>query len=105
MLCEVRDGLNKEIMEDINDNLPTDGKRYYMSHSECFYSEKEKDRIYSSMPISMRNEINFSEPMKLSQLVCASNLEKAREAVKNQLEKDGRFIVTKCRIDFLIVGE
>lgn len=92
-------------MEDINDNLPTDGKRYYMSHSEYFYSEKEKDRIYSSMPISMRNEINFSEPMKLSQLVCASNLEKAREAVKNQLEKDGRFIVTKCRIDFLIVGE
>jgi len=92
-------------MEDLNDNLPTVGKKYYMSHSEYFYSEKEKDNIYASMPISIRNGINFSEPMKLTQLVCATNIEKARKAVRNQLEKEGKFIVTKCRIDFLIVGD
>lgn len=92
-------------MEDTNDNLPTEGKRYYMSHSEYFYSDKEKDKIYGGLPISMRNEINFKEPMKLTQLVCASDMEKARKAVTSQLEKEGRFIVTMCRIDYLIVGD
>jgi hypothetical protein len=92
-------------MEDQEDNLPTDGKKYYMSHSEYFYSEKEKDNIYSGIPISMRNQINFLDPMKLSQLVCASNRSEAKKAVLNQLNKEGKYIVTKCRIDYLIVGD
>jgi hypothetical protein len=92
-------------MEDQEDNLPTDGKKYYMSHSEYFYSEKEKDNIYSDIPISMRNQINFLDPMKLSQLVCASNRSEAKKAVLNQLNKEGKYIVTKCRIDYLIVGD
>lgn len=87
-------------MEDINDNLPTEGKRYYMSHSEYFYSKKEEDNLKG-----MNIKIDFYKTMELSQLVCASNVEKAREAIKNQLEKSGKYIVTKCRIDFLIVGE
>ena len=74
-------------MEDLEDNLSTAGKKYYLSHSEYFYSDKEKDKICAGMEISKRNKIDFLKPMKLTQLVCASDLEKAREAVTNQLEK------------------
>lgn len=84
-------------MEDINDNLPTEGKRYYMSHSEYTYSDKHP--ILIAMP-----GLKY-ETFEISMLVCASDMEKAREAVKNTLEKDDRNIVTKCRIDYLIVGE
>lgn len=87
-------------MEDIDDNLPTEGKRYYMSHSEFFYSDSEKEKLRK-----IASDINFYVPMTLSQLVCASNMENARKAVINQLEKEGRYLVTKCRIDYLIVGE
>jgi ribulose 1,5-bisphosphate synthetase/thiazole synthase len=48
--------------------------------------------------------MDFNIPMKLTQLVCASNMENAKQAVKNQLEKSGKFIMTMCRIDYLIVG-
>lgn len=87
-------------MEDINDNLPTEGKRYYMSHSEYFYSKTKEAELIEEGWV-----INFQSPMKLSQLVCASNIENARKAIKNQLEKNGKYIVTICRIDYLIVGE
>ncbi len=87
-------------MEDINDNLPTEGKRYYLSHSEYVYSNsylmnQEKDFM----------ERFKDETFKLTQLVCASDLEKAQKAVTNQLEKDKKFLVLKCRIDYLIVGD
>jgi hypothetical protein len=87
-------------MEDINDDLPTDGKRYYMSHSEYFYTDDFKNKLNERFPGH-----DFSIEMKLSQLVCASNIVNARKAVKYQLEKDEKYIVTKCRIDYLIVGE
>lgn len=87
-------------MEDMNDNLPTEWKRYYMSHSQYFYSAKEETN-FKELGIDM----DFNIPMRLTQLVCASNMENARQAVKSQLEKSGKFIVTMCRIDYLIVGE
>jgi len=85
-------------MEDFEDNISIDGKRFYMSHSEYFYSDEEKNKITLT-------DMDFSKPMQITQLVCASNIENARKAVVNAIEKEGRFVVTKCRIDFLIIGD
>ncbi len=85
-------------MEDVNDNLPTEGKRYYMSHSEYFFTDEYREK--NNIPDSMK----YHE-FKLTQLVCATNQEKAREAVIRQLEGNKTYLVTKCRIDNLIVGD
>jgi len=87
-------------MEDILDNLLTEGKRYYMSHSEFFFSKNEEENMKK-----LGAKIDFSKPMKISQLVCASNIENAKTAVKASIEKSGQYVVAKCRIDFLIVGD
>ncbi|WP_179022039.1 hypothetical protein [Winogradskyella forsetii] len=87
-------------MEDLNDNLSTKGKRYYMSHSEYVYTDKWRDKFKE-----MDKFFDFNEPIKLSQLVCATNIDLARKAVIRQLEKSGEFLVLKCRVDYLIVGE
>lgn len=92
--------LTNKLYEDINDNLSTKGKRYYMSHSEYVYTKEWQNKF-----IEMGKPFEFNEPIKLSQLVCATNMELARKAVTNQLEKSGEFLVLKCRIDYLIVGE
>lgn len=84
-------------MEDLEDNLPTEGKRYYMSHSEYTYSDKNP--MLQAMP-----QLKY-HVFDISMLVCATDMEKARKAVKSVLEKEGMNIVTKCRIDYLIVGE
>jgi hypothetical protein len=84
-------------MEDLQDNLPTAGKRYYMSHSQYTYTDKHPKVI--AMP-----ELKYKS-FDISMLVCASDMEKARIAVKNVLEREGRNIVTKCRIDYLVVGD
>ncbi|MCV9934564.1 hypothetical protein OIU80_19965 [Flavobacterium sp. LS1R47] len=68
-----------------------------MSHSE--YSYSDKNPILTAMP-SLKYE-----SFQISMLVCASDMEKAKTAVKKVLERDGMNIVTKCRIDYLIVGD
>jgi len=87
-------------MEDIKDNLPTEGKRYYLSHSEYVFTKSYLEEQGKEF-----EELFAKEPLKMTQLVCASDMEKAREAVVNQLEKDKKFLVLKCRIDYLIVGD
>jgi hypothetical protein len=90
-------------MEDLEDNLPTIGKRYYLSHSEYYYTDKAKKNILEYAPSFDISYLN--EQKKLTQLVCASNLENARKAVTNQLEESGQYRVTRCRIDYLVIGD
>lgn len=85
-------------MEDFKDNLPTEGKRYYLSHSEYFLREEYLKKM--ELPLSF-----MDDKITLTQLVCATNQEKAREAVLRQLEGNGVYMVTQCRIDNLVVGE
>lgn len=79
-------------MEDIHDNLPTIGKRYYMSHAE--YQYKKDSEVY---------KLIGDEVQKISQLVCASNMENARRAVEKSLGDDKIFL--RIRIDYLIIGD
>ena len=87
-------------MEDVKDNLSTENKRYYMSHSEYLYSEKEQEKLKK-----IGVEIDFNKRIKLRQLVCATDMLNARAAVTSQLERNGEFLVLKCRIDYLIIGD
>lgn len=75
-------------------------KHYYLSHCEYFYSDSEQKKL-SELGI----KVDFNIPMKLTQLVSASDRDKARNAVKPHMERNNKYIVTRCRIDFLIVGE
>jgi hypothetical protein len=88
-------------MEDINDNLPTESKRYYLSHSEYVF----RDEYIEAFPKKLQNKFKQKDVFKLTQLVCASNMKEARRAIIKQLELDGHNLVLKCRIDNLIVGD
>lgn len=81
-----------KIGEDFNDNLSTKGKRYYMSHVDFVYKED-----------SIEHKMFGGEIQKVSQLVCASNMESAREAVAMSLGANKLFL--KIRIDYLVVGK
>lgn len=89
-------------MEDIKDNINTADKRYYMSHTEYVYSDKAKSDFKRLEAASL---FNFNDTLKLSQLVCATNQESAKKAVTKSIEESGEYLVLKCRIDYLIVGE
>lgn len=80
-----------KIGEDFKDNLSTKGKRYYMSHVDFVYRED-----------SIEFKMFGKEIQKISQLVCASNMENARKAVEVSLGKNK--MILKNRIDYLIVG-
>jgi O6-methylguanine-DNA--protein-cysteine methyltransferase len=80
-------------MEDIQDNMPTEGKKWYMSHSDWVHNETNV--LFS---------FSHGKVQSISQLVCASNRENARKAVTAALEAND-VTVLKCRIDYLIVGE
>lgn len=80
-----------KIGQDFQDNLPTKGKRYYMSHVDYVF---KKDSIEFKM--------FGDEVQKITQLVCASNMENARKAVEVSLGKNK--LILKNRIDYLIVG-
>lgn len=81
----------RKIGQDFDDNLPTKGKRYYMSHVDYVFKE-------SSIEFRMFG----NEVQKISQLVCATNMENARKAVEASLGDNK--IVLKNRIDYLVVG-
>ncbi len=87
-------------MEDINDNLPTEGKKYYNSRTEYVFTDEYMKSVDEGFYLKFKNEL-----FKLDQLVCASNMENARKAVKDELEKSKQYLVLKCRIDYLIVGD
>jgi len=80
-------------MEDIEDNLPTEGKKYYMSHSDWVHNET-----------NVLFQFSHGATQTITQLVCASSRENARKAVTEALEKED-VTVLRCRIDYLIVGE
>jgi hypothetical protein len=80
-------------MEDLNDNLPTEGKRYYLSHTE-----------YVLTKTNPSFDVLGGEVFKLTQLVCATNAENARKAIINQIEKNNNKLIIQCRVDYLIVG-
>lgn len=80
-------------MEDEKDNLSTEGKRYYMSHSDWVHNKTNVLFQFSEGKIQT-----------IDQLVCASNKENAKKAVIEALEKNDVTVV-RCRIDNLIIGE
>ena len=77
-------------MEDTTDSISHEGKRYYFAHTEYVYQDEELNDVFGVL--------------KLTQLVCASNMEKAKEAIQKQLEEEGKYLILKNRIDFPIVG-
>jgi len=81
-----------KIGEDLEDNLPTKGKRYYMSHTDYAYKQDSEEFKFVG-----------GEIFSLDQLVCASNMENARKAVEKQLGDDK--MILGIRIDYLIVGK
>ena len=86
-------------MEDLNDNMHTHGKRYYFSKCEWVYTEKYLKSLGEGLKAKFTGVV-FKDKF----LVCASNRENAQQAVTNMLEKDGKNLVLKARIDNLIVG-
>ena len=76
-------------------------KNYYLSKSKyCFsqqyISEIKTEKVKAAM---------LSETFESTLLVQASNPENARIAVIKSIEKDGQFVVIKCRIDDPIIGD
>lgn len=72
-----------------------------MSHSEyCFNPDHIKKTSDNEIKHAMEEE-----RFKISQLVLASTKENARIAVINSIEENGQFLVLRCRIDDLIIGE
>ena len=86
-------------MEDIQDNLPTEGKRYYNSTTEYDFTDKYLKELGEVFESKFKHEL-----FVLGQLVCASNKDEARKAVIAQMDLSKNKLVLKCRIDNLIVG-
>lgn len=78
-------------MEDVKGELSCEGKKYYLAHTELMFKDEE-----------IRYKVGI---VKTTQLVCASTIENAKDAIKKQVEDDGKMFIMQNRIDNSIVGE
>ncbi|MDC7249841.1 MAG: hypothetical protein PQJ49_08005 [Sphaerochaetaceae bacterium] len=83
-------------MEDIYDEMSHEGKKYYMSHTIFLYDLEH--------PLF---EMFGNHEQRVTQLVCASNMQNARDAVEKAILGDtGKHITfLQIRIDNPIVGD
>lgn len=82
-------------MEDFKDEMSHKGKKYYLSHVEWVY--KDTSPLFKMFG---------NDRQKMTQLVCASDIEEAKKAVEDALMKSNGedIVIIKNRIDHPIVG-